>query len=323
MSKPAIALTALACLWAVAVGGCESLGLDKYQEDVIQGTPTNLGSSQKGVDMVAIRNALNGLFNDQNVAGNLVRESGALDGMIDEINRHVRADNTAEMGSKVVSNRGGTLVLPFFGDAVQVDYLVRLGSDSAEKGSKYAGYKIGADQQTVVLFHTGPSNGSDRDLTLYYGRKSGGTVDVWQALLGLDGRGVRLKGWAFKIHLEGQEYFTVVSNSDVYTHSAAGQPKGIFLIRVREMAAAGNGGMSGYLAGYDYQGGAYTVFDELGLADAGRALDASDLERPAAVTADRWSAMIDFVSTIGDPDADGICPLSVDTFNNGFIKSKF
>jgi hypothetical protein len=147
----------------------DELGLDTYEDTVVAGTPTSLTSS-KSIDASTVRVSLNKIFNNEIEPGNLVGESKKLDELIEELNSHVTDENEADGGGfEVIENTDSTLTLPFFGDNVEIDYLVKMIDDST--GSKYAGYKMDDTSQTVVLFHTGPA-GEERDVCLFYGKKN-------------------------------------------------------------------------------------------------------------------------------------------------------
>ncbi len=295
----------------------DGLGMDKYADSVIAGTPTSLTSS-KEIDATTVRVSMNKIFNNESEPGNLVGESKKLDKLIGELNNHVTVDNEADGGGfKVIANPDGTLTLPFFGDTVAIDYLVKMIDDST--GSKYAGYKMDDTSQTVVLFHTGPAN-TARDVVLFYGKKTGTTVDIYQALIGVDASDNKTKAWAFKIHIEG-DTFTITHNSDAYTHSGTGNSKGNFILREWETGTAA--GTLGFAVLYNYGSGAFTEDDTFSLSTPGAAMGDTDLTRPSTITAEYWTAMITFVNAIGNPDTVGICPESLTGFTNDFIKSKF
>ena len=313
-----------------------ALGLEKYQAAVLDGMPIDR-TAAKGLDSESLRVLVDKVLNLEHEPGNLVRESGFLDALIDEINLRVSADHEPSEGSSmtpvvVVPNPEQTLTLPFFGDEIAIDYLVQL-HDSAEHGSKYAGYRMDEASQTVVLFHT-PGNGTDRDHVLYYGKKAGGTVEIWQALLGLDEEGEWFKAWAFKVRILGDEgRFEFVQGGLGYfedslygfTQCAAGLSRDHFVFRARENSAAqGNLDMANL---YDYADGQYDVVDHIQLGEFGSnggPIASNDLTRPESLDVVDWQAIIDFVSVIGDPDDNAsVVPLSLETFHNGFIRSKF
>lgn len=314
--------------------GYNGVGLDKYQAAVLEGMPIDR-TAAKQVDEETLRGMMDKVLNLEYEPGNLVRESGLLDMMIDEINLRVSADHEASEDSdttSVVPNPGQTLVLPFFGDEVTIDYLVQL-YDSEHNGSQYAGYQMDDASQTIVFFHT-PGVEGYQDHVLYYGKKTGGTIEIWQALVGLDEHGEWQKAWAFKVRILGDEgRFEFVQGELGYfdgslsgmTKCAAGLSRDHFVFRARECSYfQGNLDMANL---YDYADGAYDVVGSLPLGESGNnggPIASNDLTRPEGLALADWDAIIEFVSVIGDPDVrESTAPVSLEGFNNGFIRSKF
>jgi len=314
----------------------DSLGLEKYQAAVLEGMPVDR-TAAKRLDEESLRVQMDKVLNLEHEPGNLVRESGFLDALIDEINARVSVDHEPAEDPDatsvlVVPNPDQTLVLPFFGDEIAIDHLVQL-VDSEQHGSKYAGYRMDEASQTVVLFHTPGSEGY-QDHVLYYGKKAGGTVEIWQALIGLDEHGEWQNAWAFKVRILGDEgRFEFVKgelgdlDGSLYglAQCAAGLSRAHFLFRARECSfAQGNLDMANL---YDYANGVYDVVGSVPLGEQGEdggPIASSDLVRPEALGLADWEAIIEFVSVIGDPDdRASIVPLSIEAFNDGFIRSKF
>lgn len=315
-----------------------ALGLEKYQAAVLDGMPIDRAAA-KGLDAESLRVLVDKVLNLEHEPGNLVRESGFLDALIDEINLRVTADNEPNEDSDlpsvvVVPNPDQTLTLPFFGDQIAIDYLVRL-DDSAQHGSKYAGYSMDESSQTVVLFQTpGTGTGTPSDHVLYYGKKAGGTVEIWQALIGVDAQGEWYKAWAFKVRILGDEGRFEFAQGGLgyfedslygFTQCAAGLSRDHFVFRARENSAAqGNLDVANL---YDYADGQYDVVDHIqlgGYGNNGGPIASTDLTRPESLDVADWQAIIDFVSVIGDPDDNAsVVPMSLETFHNGFIRSKF
>jgi hypothetical protein len=180
----------------------------------------------------------------------------------------------------------------------------------------------------VVLFHVGPvytwESQSTRDYTLFYGVKNGDVIDIYSAVIGADpDTGVKIKGWAFKIHIEGQTWFEVRHNSNVYTFSSAGAPDADFILRCRESPIVFSGG--DYVVLYNYADGLYDVEDEFAPASYGDPLNESDLTKPAAVSNETWTRIITFGSTIYNPDdiVAPPCPADITSFNNTFLSGAF
>ncbi len=314
------------------------LGLEKYQQDVVQGMPVSL-SAAKGLDSASLRVYINKIFNDPSEPGNLVAEAGHLDAMIDVINIGVTADHepnpeSMQTAFEVIPNPDQTLALPFFGESVAIDYLVKM-HDSAD-GAQYAGYKMDADAQTIVVFSTPAPGAGPRDHTLFCGKKENGEVHIWQAIIGVDAGGDWYKAWAYKIRIAGDEgKFEFAQggsglfDGEIYsgTMTSAGFARDHFVFRARESSFAhGNLDQANL---YDYAGGDFVVVDDVALGEAGDernggVLLPGDLPRPESISVADWEAMLAFASIIGDPDDQpGIVPMSLAEFNDSFIRAKF
>lgn len=304
-----------------------SVGLGKYEQAVIQGTPTTqTGSSNfisQGMTTTELALHINKMFNNTAEPGNLVRETRILDDYITDINLKINSQNQSVNPSvQVLPNGSGTVTLPFFGDTVPIDYLVELFIGS-EGQCEYAGYKMSLAEQTVVVFNVGPVfEDGTRDYVLFYGKKSGANVvDIWSATLGVDAdTGDFVKAWAFKNHIEGTEKFTVTHDSAYYTSSVAGVPKEYFLFRMRENAGAL--GLLGIVGLYGYDHGANTLLGSKDLPNLGDPVLTTDLTKPVELSDPVWAEMTGFVSTITNPDGTP-APTSIATFNNSFLSDPF
>lgn len=346
MSGTKVAACFFMAALVIVVAGCSDstrpqrpgLGLEKYQDEVVQGMPVSI-SSAKHLDSESLRVFINKVFNDPHEPGNLVAEAGHFDALIDEINTGVTVDHEPQDDSHatnfvVIANPDQTLTLPFFGESVAIDYLVKM--QEGAHGSQYAGYKMGSDSQTVVVFRTPAAGAEHRDHTLFYGKKENGEVHIWQALIGVDASGDWHKAWAYKIRIVGGEgKFDFAQGGSGFfdgaiysmTMSSAGFAQDHFLFRARESTfASGNLDQANL---YDYAGGDFDVVDNVALGEAGSernggALLPGDLTRPESIAVADWEAMLSFVSVIGDPeDQQSIVPVSLEEFNDGFIRSKF
>lgn len=340
-------------------GTVTSLGLEKYRDDVMRGVPVD-PSYAKHMDAESVRVYMMKILNEFEESGNLVGEATRLNELIDELNSLVSSDHEiiepdpegegegegedgGENGAEedkidhlpiaVIANPDPTLTLPFFDHVVDIDYLVRLYDDGIH--SKYAGYRLADDEQTIVLFSTPGDDGGD--YSLFYGRKSGGDVEIWNANMGVDGSGDWHGGMAFKLRLlNSVGQFAVTSDGAGFLDegpifgiatTGAGFADDHFVFRARECTTAQENLDCANL--YDYSGGEYDLVGSVelgGVGDPRRGgpLSVDDWTRPEGIAAADWETMIAATSIIADPDDHAsIVPLSVEDSNVDFIRSKF
>jgi hypothetical protein len=321
------------------------LGLEQYEEDAIKGTPTNetakgseLRATYREITSNVTKDSINDIFNNTDEPGNIIGEIRKMDELVKEINDKVNQYNEERdtiPDYRIIDNPDGSLTLPYFSSDVDINYLVNLQKEAEDGSSKYAGYLLSADKESVVTFHTdapytweeGPGQPTVIDHTLFYGKKVNDTdIKILSATLGINSdTGDIAKGWSFDIDITGESYFTATHNDSYYTHSIAGKPKGEFLVRIRETDEAD--GVRDLLFLYDYNGGNITQTWEYQPAEVGEEITVTDisdagLSKPDTISDAMWKKMVKAVSSIADPDGTPH-PQSTEIFNNSFIKSKF
>ena len=216
--------------------------------------------------------------------------------------------------------------LPFFNDTVNIAHLVILYEVRAiiDRGYAYAGYSIDGVIQRIVFFsRTAPMEYHEytvNDNKLFYGVKDGENIDIWNAVMGSDSdTGVARKGWAFKIHIEGETFFSISSSGESATN-VAGQPKGIFLLRRIDFEINSDLGIRDKVLLLDYAGGSYTILQEEKIATAGTPITTTTIAKPDAISDAMWLEMVNFINTTIDPEDTALMtPNSTDDFNGDFL----
>ncbi len=340
MKKLSILFTALLfiILSCTVTVDLTSINLTPYLEDLVKAIPTTytFTVSAKSLSDASLGSGadstLSNVLIDTSKPPNIIGQTEYLDTIIEEVSASVGEDNTANSSdATVLPVSGGSVTFPFFGDAIAMDYAVSMFS-----GSKCTAYKIEANKQSVVQFHTGDSAGGIQENVLTYGVKTWNTdgtldIDIWNALLAVNDDGTFNKSWTFKISTEGVSWFELNMVTKDYSSSIAGDPNGYFLIRGLESTAYA--GDIGRIALWHFDGTTYThtsigndiaIAKDDGAGGAPYAVDyvmqETDITNPG-VDAAVWTRMVAFINTIPDPDAAGVAPEVGDwaIFNNDFL----